>query len=260
MNMKVLDSFRLNGKVAVMSGGAGLYGRQIAAALAEAGAKTFIAARNVEKLEAEAVKLRSAGGDVTALQFDQADESSCQRLLDQVLNSAGRVDVLVNNAVARPMKDWADPAEAWAESMRVNATGLFMVTRCFANQMVAQGGGSIINVGSMQGMVGPDFTLYEGLPWNAPPDYFFHKGGLIQLTRYVASKFGHQGVRCNAISPGGFFSGQDPTFLERYYQRTLLGRMANDTDLKGVIVFLASDASVYITGANIPVDGGYTAK
>jgi NAD(P)-dependent dehydrogenase (short-subunit alcohol dehydrogenase family) len=258
--MNVLDSFRLDGKVAVMSGGAGLYGRQIAAALAEAGAKTFMAARNLEKLEAEAAGLRKAGWDATALQFDQAEESSCKKLLDEVLKATGRVDVLVNNAVARPMKDWSDPVEAWAESMRVNATGLFAVTRCFADQMAAQGGGSIINVGSMQGMVGPDFTLYEGLPWNAPPDYFFHKGGLIQLTRYVASKLGDKNVRCNAISPGGFFSGQDPTFLERYYKRTLVGRMANDTDLKGVIVFLASDASAYITGANIPVDGGYTTK
>jgi NAD(P)-dependent dehydrogenase (short-subunit alcohol dehydrogenase family) len=258
--MNVLDSFRLDNKVAVMSGGAGLYGRQISEALAEAGAKTFIAARNIEKLEEQACKLRDAGGDVTALQFDQADEGSCRRLLDTVVQKAGRVDVLVNNAVARPMRDWSDPLDAWAESMRVNATGLFAVTRVFGDYMAAHGGGSIVNIGSMQGMVGPDFSLYEGLPWNAPPDYFFHKAGLIQLSRYTASKLGHKGVRCNAVSAGGFFSNQDPTFLERYYKRTFLGRMANDTDLKGVIVFLASDASVYVTGANIVVDGGYSAK
>jgi NAD(P)-dependent dehydrogenase (short-subunit alcohol dehydrogenase family) len=126
--------------------------------------------------------------------------------------------------------------------------------------MATQGGGSIINVGSMQGMVGPDFTLYEGLAWNVPPDYFFHKGGLLQLTRYVAAKRGRQGVRCNAVSPGGFFNQQDSAFVQRYNDRTLLGRMANETDLKGVIVFLASAASAYITGANIVVDGGYTAK
>ena len=258
--MNVLDSFGLQGKVAVMSGGAGLYGRQIAAALAEAGAKTFMAARNLEKLEAEAVALRKAGWDATAVQFDQAQEASAQRLLDTALEASGRVDILVNNAVARPMKKWTDPLDAWVESMRINATGLFAVTRCFANHMAAQGGGNIINVGSMQGMVGPDFTLYEGLPWDAPPDYFFHKGGLIQLTRYVASKLGHQGVRCNAISPGGFYNEQDQSFLDRYNQRTLIGRMANETDLKGVIVFLASDASAYITGANIVVDGGYTTK
>lgn len=258
--MNVIDSFRLDGKVAVMSGGAGLYGRQVAAALSEAGAKTFMAARNVEKLDEQARILRDAGGDVTALQFDQADETSCRRLLDTVLNAAGHVDVLVNNAVARTMKDWSDPLEAWAESMRINATGLFAVTRCFGDYMAAHGGGSIINVGSMQGMVAPDFTLYEGLPWNAPPDYFFHKGGLIQLSRYVASKLGLHGVRCNAVSAGGLYSGQDPLFVERYNKRTFVGRMANDTDLKGVIVFLASDASIYVTGANIVVDGGYSAK
>jgi len=108
-------------------------------------------------------------------------------------------------------------------------------------------------------VVGPDFSLYEGLGWDIPPDYFFHKGGMIQLTRYAASKLGPQGVRVNCISPGGFFNDQDSVFLERYSARTVLGRMANEEDLQGVIVFLASDASAYITAANIPVDGGYTA-
>ncbi len=258
--MSVLDMFRLTGKVAVVSGGAGLYGRQIAAALAEAGAKTFLAARNIEKLEAAAISLRKNRCDVTALPFDQAEEASCRRLLDRVLDTADRVDVLVNNAVARPMADWSDPLDAWAESMRINATGLFAVTRCFGDQMATLGGGSIINIGSMQGMVGPDFTLYEGLPWNVPPDYFFHKGGLLQLTRYVAAKLGAKNVRCNAISAGGFYNNQSPAFVERYNHRTFLGRMANDSDLKGTIVFLASDASAYVTAANIVVDGGYTAK
>src|SRR5207253_7406937 len=103
-------------------------------------------------------------------------------------------------------------------------------------------------------------TLYDELNMDAPPDYFFHKGGLLQLTRYAAAKLGPHGVRVNAISPGGFLAGQDPKFIERYNARTFLGRMANDEDLCGVIVFLASDASAYITGTNIPVDGGYTAK
>jgi NAD(P)-dependent dehydrogenase (short-subunit alcohol dehydrogenase family) len=258
--MNVLDSLQLHEKVAVITGGAGLYGRQIVQALAEAGAKVFMASRSIESLETLAQTLRDAGQDVSAVQFDQGNPDASPRLLDHVLQTAGRVDVLVNNAVARPMKDWADPVEAWAESMRINATGLFAITRCFGDHMASQGGGSIVNVGSMQGMVGPDFTLYEGLGWGTPPDYFFHKGGMIQLTRFAASKLGPHGVRCNVISPGGFFNNQDERFVKRYAERTLLGRMANDTDLKGVIVFLASDASAYITGANIPVDGGYTAK
>jgi NAD(P)-dependent dehydrogenase (short-subunit alcohol dehydrogenase family) len=108
--------------------------------------------------------------------------------------------------------------------------------------------------------VGPDFSLYEGLNMSCPPDYFVHKGGVLQLTRFAASKLGPRGVRVNTVSPGGFFNRQDPRLVERYSARTFLGRMANQSDLKGAIVFLASDASAYVTGANILVDGGYTAK
>ncbi len=176
------------------------------------------------------------------------------------MRQAGGVDVLVNNAVLRTMKDWASPSADFAKSMAVNATGLFMMTRIFGDHMAQRGRGSIINVSSIQGSVGPDFTLYEELGWETPPDYFFHKGGLLQLTRFAAAKLGPRGVRVNAISPGGFLAGQDPVFVERYSRRTFLGRMANDTDLAGAVVFLASDASAYITGTNIAVDGGYTAK
>ncbi len=257
---KILDSFRLTGKTAVVSGGAGLYGRQIAEALAEAGARTFMASRNQEKLRAQAAGFRRAGLDVTALELDQGCEESINSLLGQVVDLAGGVDILVNNAVLRPMADWSSPAEAFAESMRVNATGIFMMTRAFGEHMAERGGGSIINVGSIQGMVGPDFTLYEGLDWGTPPDYFFHKAGMINFSRFAAAKLGPRRVRVNTISPGGFFNNQDPRFVERYNARTLLGRMAGETDLKGVIVFLASDASAYVTGANIAVDAGYTSK
>jgi NAD(P)-dependent dehydrogenase (short-subunit alcohol dehydrogenase family) len=258
--MSVLDSFRLHGKVAVVTGGAGLFGRQIVEALAEAGAKTFTASRGLEKLEQTAAGFRQRGLDVTALPLDQAEEASVLQLLNTVDGRAGGVDILVNNAVLRPMKDWADPASRFARSMEVNATGLFLMTRAFGEHMAARGRGSIINVGSIQGVVGPDFTLYEGLGWGTPPDYFFHKGGLVQLTRFAASKLGRRGVRVNAISPGGFYDGQDATFVDRYNARTFLGRMANETDLKGVIVFLAGDASAYVTGENIMVDGGYSQK
>ncbi len=258
--MPVLDQFSLRNKVAVMTGGAGLYGRQIAEALAEAGARTFMASRGVEKLEAQAATFRRAGLDVTALPLDQGREESVLALLDRVIALAGGVDVLVNNAVLRPMADWTSPAADFARSMEVNATGVFMMTRAFGEHMAGRGGGSIINVGSIQGMVGPDYTLYEGLGWGSPPDYFFHKGGMINFTRYAASRLGPRGVRVNCISPGGFFADQDPRFVDRYNARTFLGRMANEQDLKGIIVFLASDASLYVTGANIPVDGGYTAK
>jgi NAD(P)-dependent dehydrogenase (short-subunit alcohol dehydrogenase family) len=258
--MNVMQSFSLKGKVAVMTGGAGLYGRQIAEALGEAGAVTYVASRDIVALESHAAAFREKGLDVHALQVDQAVESSVQALLAEVLRRNGRVDVLVNNAVLRPMKDWSSPVEDFARSMEVNATGLFTITRAFGEQMAEQGGGSIINVGSIQGMVGPDFTLYEGLGWGSPADYFFHKGGMLQLTRFAAAKLGPRGVRVNTISPGGFYNEQDEKFVKRYNARTFLGRMANQHDLKGAIVFLASDASAYITGANLPIDGGYTAK
>lgn len=252
--------FDLTGKVALTTGGAGLYGRQIVQALAEAGARTFMASRDLAKLQKQAETFRDEGLDVTALQFDQSSEESIEQLLQQIVGEAGGVDVLVNNAVLRPMTDWSGPVEQFAKSMEVNATGLFMMSRTFGEHMAERGHGSMINVGSIQGLVGPDYTLYEGLNWGVAPDYFFHKGGMQQLTRFAASKLGPRGVRVNAIVPGGFFNNQDASFVARYNARTFLGRMANATDIKGAIVFLASDASAYITGATIPIDGGYTAK
>jgi NAD(P)-dependent dehydrogenase (short-subunit alcohol dehydrogenase family) len=258
--MTALDLFRLDGKTALVTGGAGLFGRQIVRALAEAGARTLMASRDLAKLDEQADWFRRDGLDVATLAFDQTSEQSIQQLLDQARRVTGAVDVLVNNAVLRPMKGWDCSAEQFDLSMRANATGVFLMTRAFGNHMAQRGRGSIINVASIQGSVGPDFTLYEGLGWDTPPDYFFHKGGMVQLTRYAAAKLGPRGVRVNCISPGGFFNEQDPVFVKRYADRTFLGRMANESDLKGVVVFLASSASDYVTGANIAVDGGYTAK
>lgn len=259
--MNVIDSFKLTGKVALITGGAGLFGRQIVIALAEAGARTIIASRGLDAIEAQAKELRSQGYDVTAMQLDQEQRSSVQALHDQIVKEFGGLDILVNNAVARPMKGWDDP-DGFAKSMAVNATGIYHMTQIFGNHMAGRGKGSIINISSIQGNVGPDFSLYEGTPMEGklPCDYFFHKAGMINLTRAAAAYYGPKGVRVNALSPGGFFNNQDPTFLKRYNQRTFLGRMANDEDLKGAIVFLASDAAAYITGVNIAVDAGYTAK
>ncbi len=261
--MRVLESFDLAGKVALVTGGAGLYGKQIVEALAEAGADTYAASRNVEQLEKSCARLRTGDRAITALQLDLAQEASILGLRDAILERSGRIDILVNNAVARPMRGgFEDSSEAFAESMCVNATGLFTITRAFGDVMAERGGGSIINVGSIQGMVGPDPTIYEGTGMHGfYPDYFFHKGGMINFTRFVASYYGRRGVRCNCISPGGFQTSYHPEqFVRQYSERTMLGRMANESDIKGVIVFLASDASLYITAANIPVDGGYTAK
>ena len=262
--MGVLENFSLKGKVAVMTGGAGLYGRQIVAALAEAGAETYIASRNLVALEEVAEEHRQRGENVTALRYDQGVEKSILSLRDEVLKRSNKADILVNNAVLRPMKTgYGDDASTFDESMRVNATGLFIITRAFGDAMAERGeGGSIINIGSIQGMIGPDATIYRGTDMSGwYPDYFFHKGGIINFTRFIASYYGNKGVRCNCLAPGGFWTPKMPeAFVRQYSDRTFLGRLANDTDLKGVIVFLASGASAYITGVNIPVDAGYTAK
>jgi NAD(P)-dependent dehydrogenase (short-subunit alcohol dehydrogenase family) len=254
-----VTGFSLTGQVVVLTGGAGLYGRGLAAQLAAAGATLILASRNVKALGDVAAEERARGHVVHARELDQADESSILRLRDRVFEEFGRVDGLVNNAVARPMKSPDAPLADWEASMKTNATGLFAISRAFAESMAKQGRGSIVNIGSIQGMVGPDFSLYEGLGMDAIPDYFFHKAGMVNLTKFFAARYGPQGVRVNCLSPGGFFSGQHPTFVERYRKATYLRRMADDKDLGGPVIFLLSDAARYVTGVNLPVDGGYTA-
>ena len=161
------------------------------------------------------------------------------------------------------MRRFDDELAAWEASMAVNATGFFAAARVFGDAMAARGGGSIVNIASIQGMIGPNFWLYEGTSMTAAPDYFFHKGGMINFTKYLAAHYGPRSVRANVVSPGGIYNPekpQAPEFLERYGKMTLLGRMAQAREISGAVVFLLSDASTYVTGANLPVDGGYTAK
>ena len=200
--MSVLERFKLDGKTALVTGGAGLYGRQITEALAQAGARTYIASRNRDQSERLASELRDDRLNVNSLTLDQSNETSIEELKNTLLEDAERIDVLVNNAVLRPVKDWNCSADDFSKSMQVNATGLFLMTRTFGELMAEQGGGSIINIGSIQGHVGPDFSLYEGLGWETPPDYFFHKGGMLNFTRFAAAKLGPRNVRVNIISPG----------------------------------------------------------
>ncbi len=259
--MNILEQFSLKDKVVVLTGGGGLYGRQLTAALAEAGARLVIASRNQARLQEIARTQVQRGFSVVCEKLDQGEESSVLALRDKVLDQFGRVHGLVNNSVLRPMKSLDGPVSAWEESLRVNATGVFLMTRAFGQAMLEQRGGSIVNIGSMMGMVGPSLEFYEGADMGTPaPDYFFHKGGMINLTRYFASVFGPSGVRVNCVSPGGCFNQQPEAFLQRYNRRTMLGRMAGETDLGGAVVFLLSEAARYITGVNLPVDGGYTAK
>lgn len=252
-------TFSLAGQIVVLTGGAGIYGRGLAAQLAATGATLILASRNVEALEKVGTEERALGRTVHARSLDLTAESSILQLRDSVRAEFGRIDGLINNAVSRPMKTADAPLADWEASMQANATGLFAITRAFAETMAARGSGSIVNIGSIQGVVGPDYSLYEGLNMHAIPDYFFHKAGMVNLTRFFAARYGPRGVRVNCLSPGGFFTGQHPTFVERYNKATFLGRMADENDLAGPVIFLLSAAARYVTGVNLPVDGGYTA-
>lgn len=258
----VMELFRLDGKVAIVTGGSGKYGRQMVLALAQAGASVCIASRNAQANEAYAGELAAKGLHAFCETLDQGDPGSIAAFVDRMA-ARGRVDVLVNNAVFRGMKhdeDW----EGFTESLRVNGVGLSDLTVKIGKLMVAGGGGSIINIGSYMGILGGDDTLYRdtgmGQVRDMAPDYFFHKGGMANFTRFMASKLGPCNVRVNVLELGGLFNNQPALFVERYSDRTFLKRMGNQTDVMGAVVWLASDASAYVTGASIPIDGGYSAK
>lgn len=254
-------SFSLQNKTVLLTGAAGLFGRGLAAALAEAGATLIIASRSAEKLQAVAAEETARGHRVFAEAFDQGEESSVLALRDRIQERFGPLHGLVNNSVLRPMKGANGTVEQWQDSMRVNATGVMLMHRHFGQPMAEAGRGSIVNIGSIQGMIGPSYELYEGTAMgDMPPDYFFHKGGMVNLTRFYAALYGPRNVRVNCLAPGGFYNNQPQEFVHRYSEHTMLNRMADDEDLGGAVIFLLSDASRYITGVNLPVDGGYTAK
>ena len=254
--MHTKELLSLKGKVILVTGGAGLYGTPIVEGLAEMEGTVISASRNLKGNEKLAATLRERKLDVHAMQVDQADPDLVRALKAGIKERFGGLAVFVNNAVFRPMKRYEDPLEAWAESMRVNATGMFDIVREMADLIAENGGGSIVNIGSMQGMFGADFRLYEGTDMDSAPDYHFHKGGMIALTHHLARKLAPRKIRVNCISPGGLFANQPEPFLTRYCAKVPLGRMAGHDDIKGVVVFLASDASAYLTGENILMDGG----
>ena len=258
--MNVNELLSLKGKVALVSGGAGLYGKCIVEGLAEAGATVITASRNLEKGQEVAEEFCARGLDVHAMQLDQGEHDSVLELKKDILEKFKKLDIFVNNAVSRPMKGYDDSLEHFDESMKVNATGMMDILREMSELIAGSGGGSVINISSMMGMFGPDLSNYEGTTMgNPPPDYFFHNAGVINLTRYMARIFANKNIRVNCISPGGLFNNQPQRFLENYCKKVPLGRMANNDDIKGLIVLLASDAGAYINGENILMDGGLNA-
>ena len=255
--MHVKELLSLKGKIILVTGGAGNYGRCIVEGLAEADGTVITASRSLEAGQKLAHEFKASGLDVYAMRVDQADHDSVMMLKEKIQEEFGRLDVFVNNAVIRPMEGYNEPIEHFAESMRVNATGMMDILREMADLIIESGGGSVINISSMMGMYGPDLSNYEGTDMgDMPPDYFFHRAGIINITRFLARMLADKNVRVNCISPGGLFNNQPRQFLENYNKKVPVGRMANNDDIKGLAVLLASDASAYINGENILMDGG----
>jgi NAD(P)-dependent dehydrogenase (short-subunit alcohol dehydrogenase family) len=257
----------LRGRVALVTGGAGHIGSTIADALAELGATIALVDLDGERLTSAAARIAKEY-DVGAASFgtdlaDSAAATAVPRLVAQLL---GRLDIVVNCAAlvgTDGLPGWATPfeeqsVETWRRALEVNLTAPFALTQAAAPLLRESGHGSVINVGSIYGLVGPDWRLYEGTALGNPAAYGASKGGLLQLTRWLATTLAPQ-VRVNAISPGGVFRDTPEPFLSRYTSRTPLGRMATEEDLKGAAAYLASDLSAYVTGQNLAVDGGWTA-
>lgn len=259
--MDTNELFRLDGKIALVTGGAGIYGVHITRALAEAGAHVLVASRDIRQCERVANDMTDEGLKVSAAQLDLGSKASIVALRDKIVADFGKLDILFNNAVARAGGNISTVTEEdWDAAMRINSTGFFLSCKIFGEQMVEQRSGVMVNISSIYGVVAPNFNIYEGTDMTSPANYAFAKGGMINFTRYLASFYGKFGIRVNSISPGGFRTDDQPEiFVENYSRQTLLGRMAADDDIKGAAVFLASDASAYITGQNLMVDGGWTA-
>jgi NAD(P)-dependent dehydrogenase (short-subunit alcohol dehydrogenase family) len=264
------ELFSLKGKVAVVTGALGLIGRNHCMALSEAGASVVVADTNEQKCADFAHEYLE---DSMGVHLDVTRKDSIIELTKMVLQRFHKIDILVNNAAINDMfedpkaateqsKFENYPLELWQKSLDVNLTGVFLCSQIIGNQMVKQEKGSIINIASTYGMTAPDQSLYKDQDGNQsfykPPAYTVTKGGVIMFTKFLAAYWGDKGVRVNTLTPGGVENAQTDFFVENYSRKTPLGRMANQTDYQGAIVFLASDASSYMTGANLVVDGGWT--
>ncbi len=261
------EMMSLDGRVALVTGGAGHIGRVVANGLAELGAGIAIADVAAPGGE-EAAAALAANFPVTASAFacDFEQAADVKELPRRVREKFGRIDIIVNCAAfvgTSGLEGWAVPfeqqsAQTWRRALEVNLTAPFVLVQAAAADLAASGHGSVINISSIYGLVGPDWRLYEGTSLGNPAAYAASKGGLIQMTRWLATTMAPK-VRVNAVAPGGVFRQTPEPFLSRYAARTPLARMAREDDIKGAVAYLASDLSAYVTGQCIAVDGGWTA-
>ena len=267
----MLASFDLTGKVALITGGAGLLGPVFGKALAEHGATVVLADVLKEKAEAEAQKIAAeCGTRCIGIHLNLLELASIREAVGLVIKTFGKIDLLINSAQGVP-KDEKETFEEylpehWDFSSDINLKGTFLCTQEVAKHILKNVGGKngtkgvIINLSSIYGSFAPDQRIYfDGMKKALSPSpavYSATKGGIVALTKYLAAYYGERGIRVNCISPGGVFTNQDAAFVQNYSRRVPMGRMANKEELAGIIVFLASDASSYVTGQNIFVDGG----
>ena len=264
---KISELISLKGRVAVVTGGAGHIGSAMAEALAELGANIVILDIALEAcLPVCEHILGEYAVEALPLAVNLAQEEKIRMVPDEVVNKFGRLDILVNCAAfvgTSKLQGWVTSFEeqsmiAWKKAIDVNLTAPFLLTQACSSALKRSGCGSVINVASIYGIQGPDMRLYEGTPMGNPAAYAASKGGLLQLTRWLSTVLAPD-IRVNSITPGGVSRGQPERFQKRYIERTPLKRMAVEEDIKGAVVYLASDLSSYVTGQNIIIDGGYTA-
>jgi NAD(P)-dependent dehydrogenase (short-subunit alcohol dehydrogenase family) len=270
---RVRDLFSLAGRVAIITGGAGLLGTKHAGIIAQAGGIPVLIDLAAAKPELRAQALAEAHGvPVLGLAGDITSLESIEQMRDAILERFGRIDILINNAANNPKMENREgtnfsrlenfPLETWEADLRVGLTGAFLCSRVFGSEMAKRKSGVILNIASDLALIGPDQRLYrvpgtaEGQQPVKPVTYSVVKSGLIGLTRYLATYWNEAGVRVNAISPGGVDNGQPEDFIQRLSQLIPLGRMAATDEYQGAILFLCSDASSYMTGSNLVIDGG----
>lgn len=275
MHTEIENLFDLKDRVALVTGGAGLLGAEFCKTLAQAGAQVFIADIDKGAADQLAKHLSKEGLLTLPVEVNICDKYSVSGMMDTILNYSGKLDILVNSAALDPKFDpqhsvetaasgtFEDyPLDKWNEALSVNLTGTFLCSQAAVRPMLAQGHGVIINICSIYGLVGPDQRLYSqpGHPPQYKPAYYsVTKAGLHGFTRYLAAYYAGKNIRVNTLTPGGVYNGHEDAFVQAYSARAVIGRMAEKDELNGALLFLATDASKYMTGANLIVDGGWTA-